>query len=100
MGDSGCDSSSRLANASRSCGATFLISATLSPTGLFSALRTSSPSPAPEQLRAPADYLTSEDVPFLVCVIAEYHDPLGKYHNGVPEMVSLADSPEAVNALH
>jgi uncharacterized protein YdaL len=51
----------------------------------------------PDQLRAIANYLSSQDVPFLVCVIPEYRDPLGTFNYG--ETVSLADSPEVVNAI-
>ena len=59
-----------------------------------------SPIADPEQLRAIADYLSSEQVPFLVCVIPEYHDPLGEYNFGVPQTVTLAEAPEVVAALH
>lgn len=56
-----------------------------------------SPVADPAMLRAIADYLSSQDVPFLVCVIPEYRDPLGVYSYG--ETVRLADRPEVVNAL-
>lgn len=58
-----------------------------------------SPLADPELLRAIADYLNSQNVPFLVCVIPEYRDPLGTYNSGVPKTVKLEDSPAVVNAL-
>jgi uncharacterized protein YdaL len=53
----------------------------------------------PDQLRAIADYLGSEGVPFMVCVIPEYRDPLGVYNGGVPLTVKLSEAPEVVAAL-
>ncbi len=53
----------------------------------------------PANLRAIADYLSSQQVPFLVCVIPEYRDPLGKFNHGVPLTVTLAEAPEVVSAL-
>ncbi len=53
----------------------------------------------PEKLRAIADYLYSQQVPFLVCVIPEYRDPFGVYNYGVPLTVPLAEAPEVVGAL-
>ena len=58
-----------------------------------------SPLADPELLRAIADYLNSQNVPFLVCVIPEYRDPLGTYNGGVPKTVKLEDSPAVVDAL-
>jgi uncharacterized protein YdaL len=51
----------------------------------------------PVMLRAIADYLYSQDVPFLISVVPEYRDPLGV--NPYGEAVSLADRPEVVDAL-
>jgi uncharacterized protein YdaL len=51
----------------------------------------------PEDLRAIADYLFSENVPFSVAVIPRYRDPLGVQDFG-PEL-ALADSPDVVAAL-
>jgi uncharacterized protein YdaL len=53
----------------------------------------------PEKLRALADYLGSESVPFLVSVIPEYRDPLGLNNGGVPRTVKLSEAPEVVAAL-
>ena len=57
------------------------------------------PLATPANLRAIADYLYSQQVPFLVCVIPEYRDSLGKYNQGVPLTVTLAEAPEVVSAL-
>ena len=54
----------------------------------------------PAQLRAIADYLGSERVPFAVCVIPEYHDPFGVYNQGVPLSVKLSEAPDVVAAIH
>jgi uncharacterized protein YdaL len=52
-----------------------------------------------ERLRATADLLNAEGVPFLVSVIPVYTDPLGYYNGGVPRTVSLSQSPEFQQAL-
>lgn len=54
----------------------------------------------PGQLQAIADYLVSENVPFGVCVVPQYEDPLGVYNGGVPETLKLKKSVEVANALH
>lgn len=53
----------------------------------------------PLALRAVADYLASEGVPFQVAVIPRRVDPRGFYNNGVPLNVTLAQRPELVAAL-
>jgi uncharacterized protein YdaL len=58
-----------------------------------------SPKADPANLRAIADYLGSEGVPFSVCVIPEYRDPLGVYNGGVPLTVKLSEAPDVVAAL-
>lgn len=50
-------------------------------------------------LRAAADYLKSETVPFAVAVIPRYKDPHGFYDNGTPSDVSMSQAPEFVRAL-
>ena len=50
-------------------------------------------------LRAFADYLWSQNVPFSVAVIPEYHDPKGTFNGGVPQTVTLAQRPAVVSAL-
>lgn len=46
-----------------------------------------------------ADTLAAERVPFIICVIPEYRDPLGVYNNGKPQTITLADAPAFVKAL-
>jgi uncharacterized protein YdaL len=58
------------------------------------------PVSSPWQLRAIADYLASQGVPFAVGVIPVHYDPLGVYNYGVPSRVTVSDSPEFVAALH
>ncbi len=58
-----------------------------------------SPKADPDAIRTIADYLASQKVPFGICVIPEYRDPLGVYNDGVPETVTLAQAPEFVAAL-
>lgn len=58
-----------------------------------------SPVDDPEALRALADYLYAQNVPFGFGVIAEYRDPLGYYNGGAPETVRLEQAPDLVAAL-
>jgi uncharacterized protein YdaL len=58
-----------------------------------------SPVDDPRMLRAIADYLHSQKVPFGLAVISEYRDPLGYYSGGTPETVRLSQAPEVVAAL-
>src|SRR5690606_24686051 len=44
-----------------------------------------SPASEPAALRAIADYLHSEGVPFGIATIPSYEDPNGVYNGGVPE---------------
>jgi uncharacterized protein YdaL len=53
----------------------------------------------PAQLRAIADYLSSQHVPFSVAVFVEYNDPAGVYNGGQPVRKRLSDSPQVVDAL-
>ena len=53
----------------------------------------------PAELRAVADALAAEKVPFSVTVIPEYRDPKGVYNNGVREILSLWQRPTLVSAL-
>jgi uncharacterized protein YdaL len=54
----------------------------------------------PAELRAIADYLSSQHVPFGMSVIPLYKDPLGYYNGGVPETVPLSAAPDVVAALN
>lgn len=58
-----------------------------------------SPMSDPTQLRAVADYLYSQNVPFQVAVIPEYTDPLGALNGGAPQTFTLAQKPKLVSAL-
>lgn len=51
----------------------------------------------PAKLKAIADYLYSQNIPFSVGVIARFYDPLGA--TGPPRTVNLYDKPELVQAL-
>src|SRR4030095_7270244 len=50
------------------------------------------PNADPAELRAIADFLYSQGVPFGFGVIPNYTDPTGYYHGGVRETVRLRDS--------
>src|ERR1043166_1190121 len=52
-----------------------------------------------DRLRAVADYLSSENVPFAVGVIPRYIDPRGYYNNGIPVDIRMSQKPDFVNAL-
>ncbi|HEY5948495.1 MAG TPA: DUF2334 domain-containing protein [Kofleriaceae bacterium] len=58
-----------------------------------------SPVDDPAQLRAIADYLYAQGIPFGYGVISEYRDPLGFYTGGAPETVKLRQEPTLVAAL-
>lgn len=57
------------------------------------------PDADPNALRAIADYLHSEGVPFSVATYTVYKDPKGFYNGGVPEEIRLRDRPDVVDAL-
>jgi uncharacterized protein YdaL len=57
------------------------------------------PSYPPELLRAAADYLASEHVPFCVATVPVYTDPFGYYNDGEPERIEMADAPQFLEAL-
>jgi uncharacterized protein YdaL len=57
------------------------------------------PTTPPDALRAIADYLFSEGVPFLISVIPVYQDPSGYYNSGLPKQCFLSKVPEFVEAL-
>lgn len=57
------------------------------------------PKADPSELRAIADYLSAEGVPFSFIVFPVYRDPKGALNNGVPEEIKLKDRPELVEAL-
>ena len=60
-----------------------------------------SPAADPVQLKAIADYLYSQNVPFSVAVIPEYRDPLGTYTTpiGTPESLNLNQATAVAAAL-
>jgi uncharacterized protein YdaL len=58
-----------------------------------------SPASDPAQLRAMADYLYSQKVPFGVNVIPVYTDPLGEYNGGVKETITLTQAPTVLAAI-
>jgi uncharacterized protein YdaL len=53
----------------------------------------------PASLRAIADYLAGERVPFSIATIPVYTDPLGYYNGGVPETIRMRSAPDVVSAL-
>lgn len=53
----------------------------------------------PQNLRAIADYLASEAVPFSIATIPQYIDPHGTYNQDVPLHAALREAPELVAAL-
>jgi uncharacterized protein YdaL len=58
-----------------------------------------SPASDPTEMRAAADYLYSQNVPFSFNIIPVYKDPRGVYNNGTPETVRLRDAPDVVSAI-
>ena len=58
-----------------------------------------SPKASPADLKAIADYLHQQNVPFEICVIPEYRDPLGVYNGGVPLTIKMTDAPDFLKAL-
>lgn len=57
------------------------------------------PTSDPQELRAIADYLYSQGVPFAVSVVPFYTDPLGYYSEGVPESLLLSRARGVTAAL-
>jgi uncharacterized protein YdaL len=57
------------------------------------------PSYSPALLRAAADYLQSQAVPFAVATVPVYSDPLGVYNEGEPERIDMSGAPQFVDAL-
>lgn len=58
-----------------------------------------SPADDPASLRAIADYLYDEGIPFGFGVVARYEDPRGYYNGGVAETILMEDAPEVADAL-
>jgi uncharacterized protein YdaL len=58
-----------------------------------------SPASDPGALRAIADCLASESVPFAIATIPMYLDPTGSANDGVPRSLSMRESPDVVSAL-
>jgi len=53
----------------------------------------------PIELRALADYLSGEGIPFGFQIIPLYIDPVGYWNNGVPVTIPLSKAPDVVSAL-
>ncbi|MGW3093766.1 DUF2334 domain-containing protein [Streptomyces sp. NPDC001102] len=58
-----------------------------------------SPEADPAQLKAMADYLKSQNIPYGINVIPVYTDPNGTYNNGVLQTITLSQRPQVVSAL-
>ncbi|WP_329319276.1 polysaccharide deacetylase family protein [Streptomyces sp. NBC_01262] len=58
-----------------------------------------SPDSDPAELRAMADYLYSEKIPYGINVIPVYKDPKGTYNNGTAQTITLVQRPQVVSAL-
>ncbi len=58
------------------------------------------PDTPPSYLKAIADYLYSEKVPFGICIIPEFRDPLGEYTNGVPTTVKIEGNTQFIKAIN
>ncbi|MEU7107579.1 polysaccharide deacetylase family protein [Streptomyces sp. NPDC046215] len=65
----------------------------------FVRLEDISPEAEPAKLRAMADYLYSQKVPYGINVIPVYTDPKGVLNNGVPKTVTLSQAPQVVDAI-
>ncbi|MET8761408.1 polysaccharide deacetylase family protein [Lentzea sp. NPDC004782] len=57
------------------------------------------PDADPTELRAVADYLYAQRIPFTIAVYPRFENPLGADNNGVPESADLAQRPKVVSAL-
>ena len=57
------------------------------------------PDADPNELRAIADYLFSQRIPFSIAAYPRYANPLGADNNGVAEFADLAERPQVVSAL-
>jgi uncharacterized protein YdaL len=57
------------------------------------------PDADPAELKAIADYLSSQNVPFSVAVYPRYRDPLGVQNNGKAQDYTLLNKPKVVAAL-
>lgn len=57
------------------------------------------PNTNPHDIRAIADYLSSQGVPFTLAVYPYYRDPHGNANSGRPTSARLVDRPELVDAL-
>ena len=50
-------------------------------------------------LRGIADVLYAEQIPYVVCVIPDYKDPLGIYNGGIPQEIQVQNSPQFISDL-
>lgn len=57
------------------------------------------PEANPRRIRALADLLAAEGVPFSIAVYDTYRDPEGRYSEGRPRQISLRQRPQLVQAL-
>lgn len=71
------------------------------PASLTAAVRLEDVSPGsdPDELRASIDVMVSRGVPFQIALVPVYDDPKGTYNNGVPQHLTLVDTPELVEVL-
>lgn len=58
-----------------------------------------SPVTPPEAIYRLTDLLAAEHIPFALAVVPAYEDPQGRYHDGTPLSLILADRPLLVQAL-
>ncbi|MEV4438169.1 polysaccharide deacetylase family protein [Streptomyces sp. NPDC049577] len=65
----------------------------------FVRLEDISPKADPAELKAMADYLYAQKIPYGINVIPVYTDPKGVYNNGKAETVTLAQAPQVVTQI-
>jgi len=53
----------------------------------------------PKMIQAIGEFLYSQKIPYVVCVIPHYRDPLGYWNYGTPRDESINDKPELIAAL-
>lgn len=58
-----------------------------------------SPASNPTDMRAAADYLYSQRIPFGFNIIPVYKDPKGYYNGGRPKTIRLSQAPDVVSAI-
>ncbi len=58
------------------------------------------PDTPPSYLKAIADYLYAEKVPFGICLIPEFRDPIGDYYDGVPTTIKVEGNTAFIKAIN